>query len=129
MKRDYRIQPPDRSVGENMSGYLEAVGEHLVSLKGIWPSHADYAGMRTSWGKDLMSGLTVGIVALPLALGFGVASGAGAAAGLVTAIVAGLVAAVFGGSHLQVSCPTGARTVSCCRWSPRTASARSRCWP
>lgn len=53
----------------------------------------------------------MGVVALPLALGFGVASGAGAAAGLVTAIVAGFVAAVFGGSHLQVSGPTGAMTV------------------
>ena len=58
-----------------------------------------------------MAGLTVGIVALPLALGFGVASGVGAAAGLITAIVAGLVAAVLGGSHLQVSGPTGAMTV------------------
>src|SRR5690606_25365977 len=51
------------------------------------------------------------VVALPLALGFGVTSGVGAAAGLATAIVAGIVAAVFGGSHLQVSGPTGAMTV------------------
>ncbi|MER3483876.1 MAG: hypothetical protein C4332_12690, partial [Meiothermus sp.] len=41
--------------------------------------------------QDLLAGLTVGVVALPLALGFGVSSGAGAAAGLFTAIVAGLV--------------------------------------
>ncbi|WP_158069032.1 SulP family inorganic anion transporter [Tessaracoccus sp. ZS01] len=67
--------------------------------------------MKHSWLKDLVAGITVGVVALPLALGFGVASGAGAAAGLVTAIVAGIVAAVFGGSHLQVSGPTGAMTV------------------
>lgn len=53
----------------------------------------------------------VGLVALPLALGFGVSSGMGAGAGLVTAIVAGAVAAVFGGSRLQVSGPTGAMTV------------------
>ena len=58
-----------------------------------------------------MAGLTVGIVALPLALAFGVSSGAGAAAGLITAIVAGVVAAVFGGSHVQVSGPTGAMVV------------------
>ncbi|CAM3473563.1 SulP family inorganic anion transporter [Occultella aeris] len=75
------------------------------------PRRADYAGLRTSWRRDLLAGLTVGIVALPLALGFGVASGVGAGAGLVTAIVAGAVAAVFGGSHLQVSGPTGAMTV------------------
>jgi len=53
----------------------------------------------------------VGLVALPLALGFGVSSGLGATAGLVTAIVAGAVAAVFGGSRVQVSGPTGAMTV------------------
>ncbi|MFJ2648283.1 SulP family inorganic anion transporter [Streptomyces sp. NPDC087420] len=61
--------------------------------------------------KDLLAGLTVAIVALPLALGFGISSGAGAEAGLVTAVVAGAIAAVFGGSHLQVSGPTGAMTV------------------
>lgn len=75
------------------------------------PRVRDYRGITTRWPKELIAGLTVGIVALPLALGFGVASGAGAAAGLVTAIVAGIVAAVFGGSHLQVSGPTGAMTV------------------
>jgi MFS superfamily sulfate permease-like transporter len=53
----------------------------------------------------------VGLVAMPLALGFGVSSGMGATAGLVTAIVAGAVAAVFGGSRVQVSGPTGAMTV------------------
>jgi SulP family sulfate permease len=57
------------------------------------------------------AGVTVGVVALPLALAFGVASGVGAGPGLVTAVVAGAVAAVFGGSHLQVSGPTGAMTV------------------
>lgn len=51
------------------------------------------------------------VVALPLALAFGVASGMGAQAGLVTAVVAGIVAAVFGGSNVQVSGPTGAMTV------------------
>src|SRR5690606_2040512 len=52
-----------------------------------------------------------GVVALPLALAFGVSSGIGAAAGLVTAGVAGVVAAVLGGSHHQVSGPTGAMAV------------------
>jgi SulP family sulfate permease len=60
---------------------------------------------------DIVAGLTVAIVALPLALGFGVTSGAGAAAGLVTAIVAGAVAGIFGGSRFQVSGPTGAMVV------------------
>lgn len=61
--------------------------------------------------SDLLAGLTVGVVALPLALAFGISSGVGAAAGLVTAVVAGIVAAVFGGSHHQVSGPTGAMAV------------------
>ena len=61
--------------------------------------------------RDLLAGVTVGVVALPLALAFGIASGMGATAGLVTAIVAGTVAAIFGGSHVQVSGPTGAMTV------------------
>src|SRR5690606_36537512 len=60
--------------------------------------------------SDLLAGVTVAFVALPLALGFGVTSGAGAAAGVVTAIVAGFVAALFGGSKFQVTGPTGAMT-------------------
>ena len=73
------------------------------------PRRADYAGSHP--GRDLSAGLMVGLVALPLALGFGASSGLGAGAGLVTAIVAGAVAAVFGGSRVQVSGPTGAMTV------------------
>ena len=60
---------------------------------------------------DLIAGLTVAIVALPLAIGFGITSGMSAAAGLTTAIIAGLLAAIFGGSKYQVSGPTGAMTV------------------
>ncbi|MFE1402322.1 SulP family inorganic anion transporter [Streptomyces sp. NPDC058770] len=67
--------------------------------------------MRRNPRRDLLAGLTVAIVALPLALGFGVSSGLGAEAGLATAVVAGALAAVFGGSNLQVSGPTGAMTV------------------
>ncbi|HQD20810.1 MAG TPA: SulP family inorganic anion transporter, partial [Arachnia sp.] len=83
----------------------------LASFRALIPSREDYRGLTKRLPTELVAGLTVGIVALPLALGFGVASGVGAAAGLVTAVVAGLVAAVFGGSHLQVSGPTGAMTV------------------
>ena len=60
---------------------------------------------------DLIAGTTVAIVALPLALGFGITSGMSAAAGLTTAIIAGFIAALFGGSKYQVSGPTGAMTV------------------
>ncbi len=60
---------------------------------------------------DLFGGITAGIVALPLALAFGVQSGMGAIAGLYGAMVLGMVAAVFGGTATQVSGPTGPMTV------------------
>ncbi|MET7703053.1 SulP family inorganic anion transporter [Streptomyces sp. NPDC005485] len=77
----------------------------------LLPGRGDLAQMRRDPRRDLLAGLTVAIVALPLALGFGVSSGLGAEAGLATAVVAGALAAVFGGSNLQVSGPTGAMTV------------------
>jgi SulP family sulfate permease len=61
--------------------------------------------------SDIIAGLTVAVVALPLALAFGIASGLGAAAGITTAVIAGFLAALFGGSRVQVSGPTGAMTV------------------
>lgn len=66
---------------------------------------------REQFGRDVVAGITVGIVALPLAIGFGITSGMSAQAGITTAIIAGFIAAIFGGSRLQVSGPTGAMTV------------------
>ncbi|MBC7590837.1 MAG: SulP family inorganic anion transporter [Salinibacterium sp.] len=83
----------------------------LRYVRSLLPSWADYRSLKRTWRGDILAGITVGIVALPLALAFGVSSGAGAEAGLITAIVAGLVAAVFGGSNIQVSGPTGAMVV------------------
>jgi MFS superfamily sulfate permease-like transporter len=80
-------------------------------VKAVLPNSETLGTMRRSPRRDLVSGLTVAVVALPLALGFGITSGAGAQAGLVTAVVAGALAAVFGGSNLQVTGPTGAMTV------------------
>jgi SulP family sulfate permease len=74
-------------------------------------SRNDFPATRSDLNKDLVAGLTVAIVALPLALGFAVTTGMSAAAGLTTAIIAGFLAAVFGGSRYQVSGPTGAMTV------------------
>jgi len=81
------------------------------SLSRLLPRRSDYAALPRSWRRDILAGATVGVVALPLALAFGISSGVGATAGLITAVVAGLVAAVFGGSHVQVSGPTGAMAV------------------
>ena len=72
---------------------------------------ADWAGLTKFWRQDILAGITVGIVALPLALGFAITTGAPASAGLTTAIIAGFIAALFGGSNFQVSGPTGAMTV------------------
>lgn len=67
-----------------------------------------YNGKRFS--RDLMAGITVAAVALPLALAFGVSSGATAAAGLVTAIIGGAVISLLSGASFQISGPTGAMT-------------------
>lgn len=80
-------------------------------LLDLLPRRSDYASVPRHWRGDLVAGVTVAVVALPLALAFGITTGLGATAGLITAIVAGAVAAVFGGSNLQVSGPTGAMTV------------------
>lgn len=90
---------------------MKQKGALLKNLTGLLPRISDWSPARKSWRVDLLAGLTVAIVALPLALAFGVTSGMGAQAGLITAIIAGAVAAIFGGSNLQVSGPTGAMTV------------------
>lgn len=82
-----------------------------MNPRALLPRWSDWQPAFRAPGADLLSGLIVALVALPLALGFGISSGLGAAAGLATAVVAGVVAAVFGGSRLQVSGPTGAMTV------------------
>lgn len=56
---------------------------------------------------DFIAGTTTAVVAVPLALAFGLASGVGAAAGLYSAVVAGFIASIFGGSRFQVTGPTG----------------------
>ena len=63
------------------------------------------------WRGDLAGGFTAAVVALPLALAFGVASGAGPLAGLYGAIVLGFLGALLGGTATQVSGPTGPMTV------------------
>jgi SulP family sulfate permease len=83
----------------------------VTGIGHLLPRRSDYSALPRSWRRDVLAGVTVGVVALPLALAFGISSGVGAAAGLITAVVAGLVAAVFGGSHVQVSGPTGAMAV------------------
>lgn len=78
-----------------------------LTLPQLWAR--EFANYDTAkFRQDLLAGLTVAAVALPLALAFGVASGATAAAGLVTAIVAGFVIGALSGAPYQISGPTGA---------------------
>ena len=63
---------------------------------------------RKQFTTDLLAGIIVGIVALPLAIAFGIASGVTPEKGIITAIVAGLLVSVFGGSKVQIGGPTGA---------------------
>src|ERR1700738_3431336 len=63
---------------------------------------------RRQLGKDVMAGLIVGIVALPLAIAFAIASGVSPEKGLFTAIIAGFIISAMGGSRVQIGGPTGA---------------------
>ena len=66
---------------------------------------------RQDFGADLIAGITVGLVALPLAMAFGIASGVAPQTGLYTAIIAGALISLLGGSRMQIGGPTGAFVV------------------
>lgn len=74
---------------------------------------AYHAGLLKSkyWWPNLIAGLIVGVVALPLAMAFAIASGVKPEQGLYTAIIAALIVGVFGGSRVQIAGPTGAFVV------------------
>ena len=63
---------------------------------------------RSHWAPNLVAGLIVGVVALPLAMAFAIASGARPEQGIYTAIIGGGLISVLGGSRLQIAGPTGA---------------------
>nr|WP_242602363.1 SulP family inorganic anion transporter [Legionella rowbothamii] len=77
-------------------------------MKTIIESYQEGLFHRKYWLQNIISGLIVGIVALPLAMAFAIASGAKPEQGLYTAIVAGLIVSIMGGSRLQIAGPTGA---------------------
>jgi SulP family sulfate permease len=78
-----------------------------LSLLQLW--QREFSGYSAEkFRQDLLAGLTVAAVALPLALAFGVVSGATAAAGLVTAILSGILIGALSGAPYQISGPTGA---------------------
>lgn len=77
----------------------------MIAIREAWK-----AGLlgRTHWARNLLSGVIVGVVALPLAMAFAIASGVKPEQGIYTAIVGGLLVSLFGGSRLQIAGPTGA---------------------
>lgn len=81
-----------------------------IDVKSYWKDlRSEFAGYNAAkFAKDLMAGVTVAAVALPLALAFGVGSGASAASGLLTAVICGFVISLLGGAFYQISGPTGA---------------------
>ena len=80
---------------------MNLVKTYFADLK---KEFAGYNGQKLT--KDVMSGITVAAVALPLALAFGVSSGATAASGLVTAILGGIIISMFSGASFQISGPS-----------------------
>ncbi|MGD9601411.1 MAG: SulP family inorganic anion transporter [Gammaproteobacteria bacterium] len=77
----------------------------MIALTEAW--RAGLFG-RAHWSRNVVAGVIVGVVALPLAMAFAMASGARPEQGLYTAIVAGIAVSLFGGSRLQIAGPTGA---------------------
>ncbi|MEW6562964.1 MAG: SulP family inorganic anion transporter [Pseudomonadota bacterium] len=77
----------------------------------IWEAQKAGLLQRNQWLPNIVAGVIVGIVALPLAMAFAIASGAKPEQGLYTAIIAGLLVSVLGGSRLQIAGPTGAFVV------------------
>ena len=77
---------------------------------------------RQDFAADLIAGITVGLVALPLAMAFGIASGVTPQAGIYTAIVAGFLISLLGGSRMQIGGPTGAFVVIVAGIIARTGS-------
>ena len=77
----------------------------MIAIREAW--QAGLLGA-AQWPRNLVSGLVVGLVALPLAMAFAIASGAKPEQGIYTAIVAGILVSLFGGSRVQIAGPTGA---------------------
>lgn len=86
--------------------FISSMKNHIFYPK-LWST------LKLGYGKqkltqDILAGIIVGIVALPLSIAFAVASGVSPEKGLITAVIAGLVIALFGGSRVQIGGPTGA---------------------
>ncbi|MDF2536973.1 MAG: sodium-independent anion transporter [Bacillales bacterium] len=80
--------------------------EKVSKITKMYLGLENYTGM--DFRKDLLSGLIVAIIAMPLGMGFAIASGVDPVYGLYTVIVAGILVSICGGSRFQIGGPTGA---------------------
>src|SRR3954471_1588701 len=95
--------------GSNVGGFrMNTVSQHRLVPK-LWEALPSYTWSR--FFADLIAGITVGLVALPLAMAFAISSGVPPVAGIYTAIIAGIVVSALGGSRCQIAGPTGAFVV------------------
>lgn len=90
---------------EGSPHHMNAKASHRLVPK-LWETLPGYTRQR--FVADLIAGVTVGLVALPLAMAFAIASGVQPQAGIYTAIIAGIIVSVLGGSRCQIAGPTGA---------------------
>jgi SulP family sulfate permease len=96
---------PHRGPSTGIAGHLYRIGfapKLLLALRGY---------DRRQFAADAVAGVTVGLVALPLAMAFAISSGLSPQAGIYTAIVSGAIISAFGGSRVQIGGPTGAFVV------------------
>lgn len=112
-KQSLHPPPSEKSVYITTLGYIfnKEIRKGILVMLRVFKDdlRREFSGYNSSaLMKDIMAGLTVAAVALPLALAFGVSSGADAASGLITAIIAGLVMSFLAGGYYQISGPTGA---------------------
>jgi len=107
-----KLELPQGAVKSGTSSHMKkkSSADHLKEfIPKSWACLKNYTF--SSFKKDLGAGITVGIVALPLAMAFAISSGVGPEKGLYTAIVAGFIISLFGGSRVQIGGPTGAFVV------------------
>lgn len=80
----------------------------VIYMFAIQKAYLDGSLSKDKWSNNIIAGLVVGVVALPLAMAFAIASGVTPQAGIYTAIIAGIFVSLFGGSPVQIAGPTGA---------------------
>jgi SulP family sulfate permease len=109
--RGIRWRFNERGLGQKKSTHLYCarfITKSNQPMNTMIESYAAGLFNKKHWIPNIISGIIVGVVALPLAMAFAIASGVKPEQGIYTAIIAGFIVSVFGGSRLQIAGPTGA---------------------